>query len=54
VAIKIIASHTEEMIITSDPSQILSIKRAKEEYKLNSDTQTEHSALDSIKKGINV
>ncbi len=31
VAIKIIASYTEEQIITSDPSQILAIKAAKQE-----------------------
>jgi len=31
VAIKVIASYTEDQIITSDPSQILSIKKAKEE-----------------------
>ncbi len=31
VAIKIIASYTEDQIITSDPSQILSIQRAKKE-----------------------
>jgi len=31
VAIKIIASYTEDQIITSDPSQILSIKQSKEE-----------------------
>lgn len=31
VAMKIIASYTEEQIITSDPSQILAIKRAKQE-----------------------
>ena len=29
VAIKVIASYTEDQIITSDPSQILSIKKAK-------------------------
>lgn len=34
VAIKIIASYTEDQIITSDPSQLLSIKRAKEELKI--------------------
>jgi len=34
VAIKIIASYTEDQIITSDPSQILAIKKAKEELKL--------------------
>jgi type IV secretory pathway VirB4 component len=33
VAIKIIASYTEDQIITSDPSQLLSIKKAKEELK---------------------
>jgi conjugal transfer ATP-binding protein TraC len=32
VAIKIIASYTEDQIITSDPSQILAIKKAKDEY----------------------
>ncbi len=33
VAIKIIASYTEDQIITSDPSQVLSIKRAKQEFR---------------------
>lgn len=33
VAIKIIASYTEDQIITSDPSQVLAIKKAKEEFK---------------------
>lgn len=32
VAIKIIASYTEDQIITSDPSQVLAIKRAKQEF----------------------
>jgi hypothetical protein len=31
VAIKIIASYTEDQIITSDPSQILAIKKAKQD-----------------------
>jgi type IV secretory pathway VirB4 component len=31
VAIKVIASYTEDQIITSDPSQILQIKKAREE-----------------------
>ena len=35
VAIKIIASYTEDQIITSDPAQILSIKNAKEELRQN-------------------
>jgi hypothetical protein len=33
VAIKIIASYTEDQIITSDPSQILAIKKAKTQLK---------------------
>jgi len=32
VAIKIIASYTEDQIITSDPSQVLSIKQAKADF----------------------
>lgn len=32
VAIKVIASYTEDQIITSDPEQLLAIKRAKEEF----------------------
>lgn len=32
VAIKVIASYTEDQIITSDPAQLLLIKRAKEEF----------------------
>ena len=34
VAIKIIASYTEDQIITSDPSQLLNIQRAKDELKM--------------------
>ena len=33
IAIKIIASYTEDQIISSDPSQVLAIKKAKEEFK---------------------
>ncbi len=33
VAIKVIASYTEDQIITSDPSQLLQIKRSREELK---------------------
>jgi len=33
VAIKVIASYTEDQIITSDPSQLLQIRKAKEELK---------------------
>ncbi len=32
VAIKVIASYTEEQIVTSDPSQILAIRKAKQEH----------------------
>jgi type IV secretory pathway VirB4 component len=32
VAIKIIASYTEDQVITSDPAQLLLIKKAKEEF----------------------
>ncbi len=39
VAIKIIASFTEDQIITSDPSQLLAIKRAKQE--LAQDTEVD-------------
>lgn len=34
VAIKVVASYTEDQIITSDPSQMLAIKKAKEDYML--------------------
>jgi type IV secretory pathway VirB4 component len=39
VAIKVIASYTEDQIITSDPSQVLAIKRAKEEFKMSQGTE---------------
>lgn len=32
VAIKVVASYSEDQIITSDPAQLLAIKRAKEEF----------------------
>jgi len=32
VAIKILASYTEDQIITSDPAQLLAIKKAKEDF----------------------
>jgi type IV secretory pathway VirB4 component len=40
VAIKIVASYTEDQIITSDPSQLLAIKKAKEEYAKASEITT--------------
>jgi len=39
VAIKVIASYTEDQIITSDPSQILSIKKAKQELASTQDVK---------------
>ncbi len=38
VAVKIIASYTEDQIITSDPSQVLAIQRSKEEFASQSGT----------------
>lgn len=38
IAIKVIASYTEDQIITSDPSQVLQIKKAKEELKASGGT----------------
>ena len=35
VAIKIIASYTEDQIITSDPSQVISIRKSKQEFSEN-------------------
>ena len=49
VAIKVIASYTEDQIITSDPSQILAIKKAKKELaESNNPTNSIQSALDSV------
>lgn len=41
VAIKIIGSYTEDQIITSDPSQVLAIKRAKDELRTQSNREIE-------------
>jgi type IV secretory pathway VirB4 component len=38
VAIKIVASYTEDQIITSDPSQLLAIKREKQRLSMETDT----------------
>jgi len=32
VAIKVVASYTEDQIITSDPSQLIAIKQSKEQH----------------------
>lgn len=41
VAIKIIGSYTEDQIITSDPSQLLAIKKAKQEFMQAQEAQTQ-------------
>jgi len=41
VAIKIIASYTEDQIITSDPSQILAIRKAKQDLQQIQDNAAE-------------
>lgn len=41
VAVKVIASYTEDQIITSDPSQILAIKKAKQELDAIDETNPE-------------
>ena len=43
VAIKVIASYTEDQIITSDPSQLLMIKKAKEEYSKKAEKDSDES-----------
>ncbi len=40
-AIKIIASYTEDQIITSDPAQLMSISKSKDEYRENVDTKND-------------
>lgn len=50
IAIKIIASYTEDQIITSDPSQVLQIKRAKQELKESAGT----SIPEAIAGGIDI
>ncbi|MDP2651134.1 MAG: conjugal transfer protein TraC [bacterium] len=46
VAIKIIASYTEDQIITSDPSQVLAIKKAKADALTNDQQQTTNNKLE--------
>jgi type IV secretory pathway VirB4 component len=43
VAIKIIGSYTEDQIITSDPSQLLAIKKAKQEFASAGKAQTNNA-----------
>src|SRR5437588_3975316 len=44
VAIKVIASYTEDQIITSDPSQILAIKKAKQDLANANDPALQQTA----------
>lgn len=46
VAIKVVASYTESQIITSDPSQLLAIKKAKEEFRNSNLGENKQSALE--------
>ena len=48
VAIKVIASYTEDQIITSDPSQILAIKKSKEDLE-NAEISGDTSSVNKIK-----
>ncbi len=43
VAIKIIASYTEDQIITSDPSQVLAIKKARQEAAVAAETEQKNA-----------
>jgi type IV secretory pathway VirB4 component len=47
VALKIIASYTEDQIITSDPSQILAIKKAKQQLEIAQDGGPEAAVVAS-------
>lgn len=47
VAIKTIASYTEDQIITSDPSQMMAIKKAKQEYRQAQTTAAEILAAEN-------
>lgn len=53
VAIKVIASYTEDQIITSDPSQLLSIKKAKDELSQNKGNQFDDSKVSQAQKSLN-
>jgi type IV secretory pathway VirB4 component len=53
VAIKVIASYTEDQIITSDPSQVLSIRKAKAEFKASQNTYLGgDSSLNKVKNSL--
>jgi len=53
VAVKVIASYTEDQIITSDPSQVLSIRKAKAEFKASQNTYLGgDSSLNKVKNSL--
>jgi type IV secretory pathway VirB4 component len=53
VAIKVIASYTEDQIITSDPSQVLSIRKAKADFKAaQQGYYGGNSGLDKVKNSL--
>ena len=52
VAIKNIASYTEDQIITSDPSQVLAIKKAKQEAEESQETAVEMAQRELKEAGI--
>lgn len=52
VAIKVIASYTEDQIITSDPSQLLSIKKAKQELKDPQANKFDESKVSQARKDL--
>ena len=52
VAVKVIASYTEDQIITSDPSQILAIRKAKRELEDTEEAmRTDAVSTDRMPKG---
>jgi conjugal transfer ATP-binding protein TraC len=48
VALKVIASYTEDQIITSDPSQILAIKKAKQDLAVSQESDRVNSATSNM------
>ncbi|HRY30821.1 MAG TPA: DUF87 domain-containing protein [Candidatus Paceibacterota bacterium] len=52
VAIKVIGSYAEDQIITSDPAQILSIKRSKQELKNSGKQDLQESSIRKIQKDL--
>ncbi len=51
VALKVVASYTEEQIVTSDPAQVLAIQKAKQDLEMSEANQG-YISTDSLKKEI--